>query len=905
MSRDRMGRVRELFEKALELCAEERTAFLDEACGNDSALRREVDSLLAADEASDGFMERPVVQHGFDLSSAGAQRAGERRRIGHYDLLRRIGEGGMSEVYLAVRADDEYRKRVALKIVRHDLDREDMLRRFRTERQILAGLDHPNIAKLLDGGTTDEGLPYFVMDYIDGVPIDEYADRNRLTVRERLELFRTVCSAVQYAHQNLVIHRDIKASNILVTSDGVPKLLDFGIAKLLKPDQFAQSVEYTATWLRPMTPMYASPEQIQGKLVTTASDVYSLGVLLYMLLTGHRPYRMETRSPTEFARAVAEQEPDKPSSVIDRRDATEPRGPAEAAVTPESVSLARNVQPQQLRRQLAGDLDTIVLMALRKEPQRRYGSVEQFSEDVRRHVEGLPVLARKDTLSYRTAKFVKRNWLAAGAAVAFLVLLIGFAATMTIQATRIARERDQVRRERDRAEQVVEFLESIFEVADPTQAQGETITAREILDRGAERVNQELEGQPEVQATLIQAIGNVYKNLGLFDRTRPLLEEALQTRREIFGDDHAAVAETLHELGVLDRLQGDYDGAEAMIRQALEIRRRFPEEERDAVAASLNQLGIVLRFKGDFDASIEAYREAIAIKESTGHVDAYLAEAKNNLGAVLLELGEMPESEALIREALELRREVLNPRDPMLIQNLSNLGACLGMQGKYEDAEPLLREAVGSYREVLDEGHPHMVEALNNLAKLLHRLGNLEESEQLYLEALDIERKRVGEGHPNVAHIASNLADLFQDRGDWEAAEAQVRKALEIRRETFGDRHPSVGSSLVGLSAVLVETGRGEEAETLAREGLEISREALPPDHWRLDVGESVLGSALAVQGRLDEAESHLVAGYEGLRDKRGPDYRLTQTALLRLIELYEAAGDAEAAASHRELLTD
>jgi serine/threonine protein kinase len=260
-----MGRVREVFEKAVELNGEEREAFLDDACADDAALRREVGSLLAADEASDGFLERPVVEHRFDRSpdATGGERA--RRRIGHYRLLRRIGEGGMSEVYLAVRADDEYQKRVALKIVRHDLDRDDMLRRFRTERQILAGLDHPNIAKLLDGGTTEEGLPYFVMDYIDGVPIDEYADRHRLTVRERLDLFRTVCSAVQYAHQNLVIHRDIKASNILVTPDGVPKLLDFGIAKLLKPDQFAQSVEYTATWLRPMTPLYASPEQIQGK----------------------------------------------------------------------------------------------------------------------------------------------------------------------------------------------------------------------------------------------------------------------------------------------------------------------------------------------------------------------------------------------------------------------------------------------------------------------------------------------------------------------------------------------------------------------------------------------------------------------------------------------------------------
>jgi serine/threonine protein kinase len=435
MPDDRMKKIEKIFDGALQRSAAERAAFLDRACGDDDNLRREVEGLLAADSRAGEFLEQPIAEHGIELRPQGSAPGGE--LVGAYRLLRRIGEGGMSEVYLAVRADDEYQKRVALKIIRQDLDREDMLRRFRTERQILAGLDHPNIAKLLDGGTTEGGLPYFVMDYIEGVPVDQYCDRGKLTLRERLELFRSVCSAVQYAHQNLVVHRDIKASNILVTSDGVPKLLDFGIAKLVKPDQFAQQAEYTATWLRPMTPRYASPEQVQGKLVTTASDVYSLGVLLYHLLTGHFPYRLEGRPPTELARLVVEEQPEKPSTAITRVE-TDPRARTREPVSADVVSKARRTQPPQLRRQLAGDLDNIVLMALRKEPQRRYASVEQFAEDTRRYLRGLPVLARQDTLGYRTSKFLRRNWLGVAVATGFVLLLVGFALTMVVQANRIA-----------------------------------------------------------------------------------------------------------------------------------------------------------------------------------------------------------------------------------------------------------------------------------------------------------------------------------------------------------------------------------------------------------------------------------------------------------------------------------
>jgi serine/threonine-protein kinase len=547
----------------------------------------------------------------------------------------------------------------------------------------------PNIAKLLDGGTTDDGLPYFLMDFIDGMPIDEYCDRSRLNVRERLELFRTVCSAVQYAHRNLVVHRDIKASNILVGSDGIPKLLDFGIAKLLKPDQFAEQVEYTATWIRPMTPRYASPEQIEGKPVTTASDVYSLGVLLYKLLTGHLPYDLDGRPSSELARLVTEHEPERPSlsalrPLSDLRTKTE--------TDPDDLARTRGMNPEQLRRRLSGDLDNIVLMALRKEPQRRYGSVERFSEDIRRHLDGLPVEARKDTVGYRTAKFLRRNRLAVGAVAAFVVLLVGFSVAMAVLATRVAHERDQARLERDRAEQVVDFMKDIFELSDPF-AEGEQrdVTAREILDGGAERVVRKLDGQPLVQATLLDAIGTVYRNLGYYDRAEPLLRRALETRREALGPDDPAVAESLTHLGSVLSLKSDFDGARPLLQRAVDLRRSSLGDSHPDLAESLFELGRMQGDSGNQEEAERRYREAISIVEATTGDEAELTRMYTHLGVVLGLQGDLPGAETMYREVLEMRRRRFGNDHALVGESLSDLGAILGMQGKYDEAETLLR----------------------------------------------------------------------------------------------------------------------------------------------------------------------------------------------------------------------
>ncbi len=435
MTPERWQQVKDLFQSALEREAGQRAAFLDEACASDPELRRQIDALLVSHEQAPRFLETPALVAAPELLRGDQAETMLGRRLGPYQVVREIGHGGMGAVYLATRADDEYRKQVAIKLVKRGMDTDAILRRFRNERQILANLDHAHIAKLLDGGTTEDGLSYFVMDYVEGLPIDVYCDTHRLPTIERLKLFCNACSAVHYAHQHHVVHRDLKPSNILVTTEGVPKLLDFGIAKVLDPEVSARTIEPTAG-PRPMTPEYASPEQVRGQAITPASDVYSLGVLLYELLTGHRPYHVQSATPQEAERVICGQEPEKPSVVVGRSPLTRPlratlsqreRVAILPLLSPLPVGEGQGVrgqhgQPQKLRRQLRGDLDNIVLMAMRKEPERRYASVQQFSEDISRHLEGLPVRARKDTLVYRGAKYIKRS--KAGVASAALITLL-------------------------------------------------------------------------------------------------------------------------------------------------------------------------------------------------------------------------------------------------------------------------------------------------------------------------------------------------------------------------------------------------------------------------------------------------------------------------------------------------
>lgn len=531
---------------------------MEQSCGADVLLRQELQSLLNSSDRTLADLRRPVEElAGEIIHEAGPQ------RIGPYQIVRLLGEGGMGLVYLARRADDQYQRLVAIKLMHAGLGRStEMLRRFRVERQILANLDHPNIARLLDGGITAAGAPYLVMEYIDGIPIDDYCRRHPFSTAERLQLFRTVCGAVEYAHRNLVVHRDIKPGNVLVTEDGMPKLLDFGIAKLLDPENSNRTFAYTVETQRLMTPEYASPEQVRGEPVTTATDVYALGVVLYELLAGRPPFRLESASPLDVARVICEQEPVRPSTASRSNPAASP------------------LQTRELR----GDLDNIILKAMRKEPGRRYSSVAQLSEDVRCYLRGYPVEARGGARRYRAGKFVRRHKVALAAIVAGALAVVGFGIGMGLLAQRATRERL-------RAERESRFLANIFEAATPEQARGREVTARELLDQGALRVDRELAGDPAQRASMLDNIGRAYDALGLYGKAEPLVERAYELRTRTPGDHELDLAASLENLANTLRLQDRYEKAEPLFRQALEIRQRVLGAKSDLVAESLNGLG--------------------------------------------------------------------------------------------------------------------------------------------------------------------------------------------------------------------------------------------------------------------------------------------------------------------------
>lgn len=875
MSPERWRRIEEIFRATIDRPEPERDAYLTRVCDGDEDLRREVRSLLTRDTAED-FIRDPIASAALAFTAKSKDHlTGE--RIGPYRVTQLIGRGGMGDVYEADRDDEHFQQQVAIKIIKRGMDMDFVRDRFLRERQILASLDHPHIARLFDGGATQDGLPYFVMEFVAGDPITTYCRRHQLSVNKKLKLFLKICSAVQHAHQNLVVHRDLKPSNILITEDGAPKLLDFGIAKLLSPD-VSQAHTRTETALRLMTPEYASPEQARGQAVATTTDVYSLGVVLYELLTGRRPQEFKTYSPAEIERAIWETEIEEPSKAVGRMTGADAR----------------------LSRQLAGDLDNILLMAMRKEPERRYQSVEQFSEDIRRHLAGMPVVARKDTFGYRAGKLVRRH--KAGASI--LALLIILAVAMTVQAARIARERDRANQSAAIAEAVTQSLVSVFEFADPGKSRGNAITAKELLDQGAEKVVRELKDQPRVQAKLMDTIGGLYQSIGVYDRAQPLLEEALKLRRQTLGAEHAHVATSLHHLAELAFEKGDHAGSETLYREALALRRKLLGTEHPDVAGSMNGLGQVLLVRGNPTEAEPLLREALALRRRRlGPEHKDVAESLNGLGSLSSKQGKFAEAAEFYRQALVLYRQLYGAEHPYVASSLNNRAAMLHELGDYNGAEPLFREALALQRKLLGAEHPAVISSLANLASLLHDKRDYAEAEPLYRQALALRRKLFGENHPNLTITMNNLAALLKDKGDYAAAETLYRQTLVLRRKLFGETHPETATTIGNLGDVYFDKGQYNEAVRLHQQAMDIYLKSLQPDHWMVNRGRSNIGGCLTRLKRYREAEKQLLTAHAGLKTARGEQHDLTHKAVSRLIELYEAWGKPDQAELYRALL--
>ncbi|MEM7351603.1 MAG: serine/threonine-protein kinase, partial [Acidobacteriota bacterium] len=704
----RWQRTEELFHAAGQLAPQERRAFLLRACGKDLDWVEEIEGLLDAAPGVDRHVDGVISQ---TLSLAAQQKKGRPpglQQVGPYKILRELGRGGMSTVYLAERSDQHFHKLVAVKVVKRGMDTAEILRRLRQERQILAHLEHRHISRLLDGGNTADGRPYFVMEYVDGEPIDRYCVRLELSVEQRLGLFRDVLAAVAYAHRNLVVHRDLKPANILITGRGEVKLLDFGIAKVLDPER-AADFSATAAPLRFFTLDYASPEQILGQPLNTASDVYSLGVLLFELLTGRRPYDGDVKdrglSRSEKERAICQLDPPRPSDRI----------------------FGTGAKHEALRRRLRGDLDAIVRKALERQQSGRYLSVEQFAEDLRRHQQGLPVRACQDTLVYRAGKFLRRHRLAVGGATAAILTL---ASLVTFHTTRLATERNRAQIERDKSRQVASFLRGLFENADPGRSRGAQVTARDLLAQGAARIAAELADQPDVRAELMDLIGSVYLTLGLYEDADPLLRASEDLRRERFGEQASeTIASRLHR-GQWLHAVGRYDEADSAFQELLRTPGDGPQW-----AEILNAYADLLF---DLERPEEAetlFRQVLEIRRRLfGDGHALVATSLNDLGAALYARGELVAAEEPLRQALELRRRLLGQDHPQLAITLGTLGVLRFAQGDSEEAQQLLADALAIRRRVYGEEHPSVSDTLNNLGEVCRRRGDLDAAVE-YLSA--------------------------------------------------------------------------------------------------------------------------------------------------------------------------
>jgi serine/threonine protein kinase/Tfp pilus assembly protein PilF len=861
MSAERWQRVEHVLDAALTQDPARWPSLLDESCAGDPELRAEVEALLARLSSAEGFLSSGPGSAAAaaliaDAKADSANAAG--RRIGPYRVVREVGRGGMSRVFLGERADGEFEQQVALKLLRPGLDSELDLERLRAERQILASLNHPHIARLLDGGVTDDGQPYLVLEYVEGRPIDRYCDEEKLGVAQRLGLFTTVAEATQYAHRNLVVHRDLKPSNILVAAGGTVKLLDFGLAKLLDPNERV-GTRLTRTGQRWMTPEYAAPEQIRGEAATTLTDVYQLGAVLYELLTGRVPFAGRDGSLHELEAAVLHDEPPLPSG-------TDPS-----------------------RRELRGDLDAIVMKALRKEPERRYASAATMIDDIERYRSGRPVLAQPDSKAYRARKFVGRHRAGVAMALAIPVLLAGAGIR---ERTLRTRAEDEART----SKAVEQYLISVFDVADPyapPSLRSGDVTARALLDRGAARIDSSLAGHAANQAALRTVFGRVYANLGLFEQATSQLQRSLDQRRTLYGPRHEAVAEAMDELGQTLTSRKRLDEAEPLLREALALRRELLSSRHTSTAASLEHLATLMRERNDFTAADTLQREALLIRRSLlGDRDPAVAKSLSDLGLLYYWKAKYDDAEPVYREALSIQQETLGNDHPFTAATMQNLAQVQQLRGKLDEADTLFRRALAAKRKSLGNAHPSVTVNLNNLANLLFRArGKPDEAEPLVREALALDRQIFGENHSYVAASLDNLGSVLRLQGKFAEAERTFRQALAVNRAVFGERHSAVALNLNNIGQVRLLQGDATGAASTLREAHALYQSLFGREHlFPRTVGLN-LARALHETGKLDEAERLLREGAEGADADKPSDRSLYIGSRLGLAQVLTTSG--------------
>ncbi len=840
-----------LFQEAESLPEAEWKNFIDKRC-DDKMVSNKVIEMLSVQSQADDFLETQKLN--VNLVSYPEENTDRYigQQIGLYKIEKHVGEGGMGNVYLAER-DDDFHKKVAIKIIKRGMDTDALLKRFRQERQILANLVHPNIARLLDGGSTEDGLPYLVMEYIEGLPIIEYCDQHRASISQRLELFNKVCQAVSYAHQNLVVHRDIKPNNIIVANDGTPKLLDFGIAKLLDTQNDSIN-ELTIEGARISTPEYASPEQIQGKSITTASDIYSLGVLLYNLLTGHRPYHFLDRSPTVIESVITSTMPDLPSVAYKNTNTRVSSKTIPENATSLEVSQLRGLSPEKLRRRIDGDLDNILIKSLQKEPSRRYSSIEQFSDDINRHLSGLPVYARKDSVTYRTSKFIKRHRFGVSAVVLLLVTLL-FGIAGVLWQNQLARE------EAAKSQQTLEFVKKMLSSADPFEA-GKKLTVEQLLDEATKRIPKELQDQPEIESEIRSILGGAYQHLAYYEKAKDHYKENLSLLEKLYGQKHSLVANALRELAVVEHYIGDFKNADSLYRKAIGRYREIGETNSVDYATALNDFGTMELDNAHYDSAIVLFESGLKIYRSLLGVDHF------QNGSVL-----------------------------------NNLAYAYDDKGDYKRADTTYQQALSVFRLNYGAEHPEIARTLNNYAFVKLNVADSLASLQLHEQALAMWRKLVGNESADVAITLHNVAAVNFYLKNYEIAEQKEKEVIEIFSKIYEKGHPNIGSAYFMMGRILNGQKKYDEARKYLQESLAIRKSKLEPGHpmiaaATLELGDSYFGNRNWKKAEDILLEAHRFYLYAGNTEKAG----LKKTRLL-LVKLYEKTEKPKLAAKYQKRL--
>jgi serine/threonine protein kinase/Flp pilus assembly protein TadD len=839
-------------DQVLELSLEARQGYLAELAHEDPALATDLELLLGEEQA---LREEKYLEHDAQDLLAESHLVGQ--VFGAYALVRPLGAGGMGSVWLARRNDGHFEGMAAVKLLSAALLGAAGASRFRREGTILARLQHPGIAQLLDAGVSGVGQPYLVLEYVEGEPIDRWCDHRSLDVEGRLRLFLDVLAAVAHAHANLVVHRDLKPSNVMVSKEGRVKLLDFGIAKLLEGDAWdGAPSQLTREAGRAFTPAFAAPEQVTGESVTTATDVYALGALLYLLLAGRHPAERPGASPADLLRAILETEPERLSDAVH-----DPRTAPTAAhsVTLTQRAAQRASTPERLRRELRGDLDTIVAKALKKRPEERYASVTALAEDLRRYLAAEPILARPDSLAYRAGKFARRNarsLVAAAAAILALVAVVAF------YGTRLADERDRQLRAARKAAQVSEFLTGLLSNADPFEAADRRApTVQSLLDLGATRVQKDLARQPELQCEMLTLLGRIYERRGAYELALPLLHQAVALCRRTLGTSRE-LARSLNDLGVAQRQKAEWDAARVTLEEALAMRRKVLGE---------------------------------------AHPDVGVTESE--LGRVLFDQGRLDEAEAHFRKALAIRRKALGPADHETASSMSDLGLLLREKGDRAGAEALLRDTLAVTRKSRGPRHPDTATALSNLALTVNERGDHAAAEAMFREALAIGQASLGKDHPRNAPRLVNLAGALRLEGKLAEAETRNEEALALSRPALGRDHPSVARQEASLARIYLDQGRPDAARSLLTHVLAVEHRSYAPGDWRLGTTQSLLGAAYTRLSRFAEAESYLLRALEllaAIPGSEGPKAREARANRERLVALYEAWGRPAEAARYR-----